>query len=166
MPSDRQSSNRSDINYYINIYIGLIIQSGLNADIMTTKKTLSAQLYSKIIEQASSLLKLSLSQIKEKYLNYPLCIMDYIENDIHEKSIEIRFDEEKITLTCTFNENGNCDVTFLFADNDRIIEDFVGYLTEHYDYCFLKSRFILGNCYLKVKELKEQRSNISFVFYQ
>ena len=60
---------------------------------MTTKEIPTEQLYSKIIEQASSVLKLSISQIKEKYTDYPICLMDYIERDIHEKSIEIRFDK-------------------------------------------------------------------------
>lgn len=133
---------------------------------MTTKETLSEKYYTKFIEHAISVLKLSLSQIKEKYVDYPLCIMDYIEKDIHEKSIEVRFDKEEVTLTCTFNENGNCDATFLFPDNDEMIEGFVGYLTDHHDYSFVRSRFMLGNCYLKVKELKEQRSNICLVFYQ
>lgn len=133
---------------------------------MTTKETLSEKYYAKFIEHAISVLKLSLSQIKEKYVDYPLCIMDYIEKDIHEKSIEVRFDKEEVTLTCTFNENGNCDATFLFPDNDEMIEGFVGYLTDHHDYSFVRSRFMLGNCYLKVKELKEQRSNICLVFYQ
>lgn len=119
-----------------------------------------------LIAHSSSVLKLSLPQIKEKYSDYPLCLMDYIEKDIYEKSIEIRFDKEGVTLTCTFNENGICDATFLFPDSDDLIEAFVGYLTEHHDYSFVRSRFMLGNCYLKVKELKEQRSNICLVFYQ
>ncbi|HCO66581.1 MAG TPA: hypothetical protein DIT04_02335 [Dysgonomonas sp.] len=121
--------------------------------------------FADLIKHSSSVLKLSLLQIKEKYVDYPLCIMDYIEKDIHEKSIEVRFDKEEVTLTCTFNENGNCDATFLFPDNDEMIEEFVGYLTEHHDYSFVRSRFMLGDCYLKVKELKEQRSNICLVFY-
>jgi len=133
---------------------------------MTTKETLSEQYYTELIGHASSVLKLSLSQIKEKYLDYPLCIMDYIEKDIHEKSIEVRFDKEEITLTCTFNDEGCCDSTFLFPDNDQLLEDFVSYLTENHDYSFVKSRFMLGNCFLKVKELKEQRSNLCLVFYQ
>lgn len=54
---------------------------------MTTKEIPTEQLYSKIIEQASSVLKLSISQIKEKYTDYPICLMDYIERDIHEKSV-------------------------------------------------------------------------------
>lgn len=133
---------------------------------MTTKETLSEQFYTELIGHASSVLKLSLSQIKEKYIDYPLCLMDYIEKDIHEKSIEVRFDKEGVTLTCTFNNEGNCDSTFLFPDSDQLIEDFVDYLTDNHDYSFVRSRFMLGNCYLKVKELKEQKSNLCLFFYQ
>ncbi|MBS5908344.1 MULTISPECIES: hypothetical protein [Dysgonomonas] len=133
---------------------------------MTTKEIPTEQLYSKIIEQASSVLKLSISQIKEKYTDYPLYLIDYIEKDIQEKSIEIRFHKEGITLTCTFDKDGNCDESFLFPDDAQIVEDFVSYLTDHHDYSFMKSRFMLGNCYLKIKELKEQRSDICLVFFQ
>ena len=133
---------------------------------MTTKEIPTEQLYSKIIEQASSVLKLSISQIKEKYTDYPLYLIDYIEKDIQEKSIEIRFHKEGVTLTCTFDKDGNCNESFLFPDDDQLIEDFVGYLTDHHDYSFMRSRFMLGNCYLKIKELKEQRSNVCLVFFQ
>ena len=133
---------------------------------MTTKEIPTEQLYSKIIEQASSVLKLSISQIKEKYTDYPLYLIDYIEKDIQEKSIEIRFSIEGITLTCTFDKDGNCDESFLFPDDAQLVEDFVSYLTDHHDYSFMRSRFMLGNCYLKIKELKEQRSDICLVFFQ
>lgn len=133
---------------------------------MTTKELPTEQLYSKIIEQASSVLKLSISQIKEKYTDYPLYLIDYIEKDIQEKSIEIRFHKEGVTLTCTFDKDGNCDESFLFPDDDQLVEDFVSYLTDHHDYSFMRSRFMLGNCYLKIKELKEQRSDICLVFFQ
>lgn len=133
---------------------------------MTTKEIPTEQLYSKIIEQASSVLKLSISQIKEKYTDYPLYLIDYIEKDIQEKSIEIRFSKEGITLTCTFDKDGNCDESFLFPDDTQLVEDFVSYLTDHHDYSFMRSRFMLGNCYLKIKELKEQRSDICLVFFQ
>lgn len=133
---------------------------------MTTKEIPTEQLYSKIIEQASSVLKLSISQIREKYTDYPLYLIDYIEKDIQEKSIEIRFHKEGITLTCTFDKDGNCDESFLFPDDAQLIEDFVCYLTDHHDYSFMRSRFMLGNCYLKIKELKEQRIDVCLVFFQ
>lgn len=133
---------------------------------MTKKGTDLESYYFKFIEHASSVLKLSLPQIKEKYADYPLYLIDYIEKDINEKSIEIRFDKDNSTLTCTFDEDGNCDTSFLFPDDDKLIEEFVGHLTEYHDYSFMKSRFILGNCYLKIKELKEQKNNVCLVFYQ
>lgn len=133
---------------------------------MTTKNTPSEQYYSEIIEQASSVLKLSISQIKEKYTDYPLCLIDYVEKDIEEKSIEVRFDKQRVTLTCTFDGEGNCDESFLFPDDDQLVDDFVGYLANRHDYSFKRSRFMLGNCYLKIKELKEQGSDICLVFFQ
>ncbi len=133
---------------------------------MTTKETISKQYYSKFIKHASSALKLSLAQIKERFADYPLYLINYMEKDIHEISIEIRFDKENTTLTCTFNAAGNCDAIFLFPDNDKLIEEFVSYLAERYEYSFMRSRFMLDDCYLKVKELKEHKSHICLIFYE
>lgn len=132
---------------------------------MTTKETQSEQYYTELIKHASSVLKLSQKQIREKYADYPICLMDYVEKGIHENSIEIRFDKEEVTLTCTFNNDKSCDSVFLFPDSDQFIEEFISYLIENYDYNFLKNRFSLPNCYAKVKELKELPNNICLVFF-
>lgn len=133
---------------------------------MTTKETNSELYYSKFIERISSLLKLSLSRIKEEYADYSICLMDYIEKDIHEKPIEIRLDNKEVTLTCAFDNDENCDSVSLFLDKDKQIEGFVSYLVDNHDYSFYKSRFSLPNCYAKVKELKELPDNTCLVFFQ
>lgn len=132
---------------------------------MTTKEIPSEEYYAELIKHASSVLKLSQEQIREKYADYPICLIEYIEKEDHENSIEIRFDKEKITLTCTFNNYKSCDSVFLFPDSDQLIEGFVSYLIENYNFNFLKNRFSLPNCYAKVKELKELPHNICLVFF-
>lgn len=69
-------------------------------------------------------------------------------------------------MICRVNgEDGNCAESILFADNEHTIEGFVSYLADHHDYSFMRSRFMLGNCYLKTREMKEQRNDICLVFF-
>lgn len=133
---------------------------------MITKETISQQPYIDIIGHASSMLDLSLFQIKEKYADYPMCLMEYIEKEEHEEGIEIRFDREEVTITCIGNDNKECISVFLFPDDNQFIEDLVGYLKELYDYSYLKSRFILDNCFMKVRESKDLKDNIYLFFYK
>ena len=133
---------------------------------MITKETTSQQHYTDIIGHTSSMLNLSLFQIKEKYADYPMCLIEYIENGEHQESIEIRFDKEEVTITCMGNEDKQCISAFLLPDEDQFIVDIVGYLKEHYDYSYLKRRFILDGCFMKIKEDKELKHNIYFFFYK
>lgn len=133
---------------------------------MTTIETLSEQYYTELMERAGSVLKLSLSEIKEKYSDYPLCIMEYIREGVSEKSIEIRFDKEEVTLACVFDSEGGCISVFIVPDYEHVVGKITDFLIENYDYSFPKSRFMFGDYFLKVKELEVPQNNLCLVFYQ
>lgn len=97
--------------------------------------------YSGLCNELAILLKLSFSEIKRKYANFPICLMNYHEKGVEEKYIEIRFDEEELTVTCTFDEEGTCDCIYLFPDKDEPLKNFVNDLKEAYEYDFIKSRW-------------------------
>lgn len=133
---------------------------------MIAQKRLSEQWYVELIKYVSSTLSLSLTQIQNQYSKHHLCIIDSIAKDIHQKSIEIRLSKEEITLTCFFDSREDCVSTFLFPDDIKLIDDFVGYLTEYHDYSFVQSRFSLDNCFLEVQSIRELEENICLEFYQ
>ncbi|MCC8145952.1 MAG: hypothetical protein LIO93_05850 [Bacteroidales bacterium] len=87
-----------------------------------------------LLQQISTLMNLTLFEIKYIYQSYPHCIIDYYEKDATEKSMEIRFDKEEVTITCTFNTEGNCNIIYLFADKREGIEMFIERMKEHLDY--------------------------------
>lgn len=122
--------------------------------------------FKKLTEEASDVLGLSYQFLKDKYKSYPICLLEYFEKEVNRKSIEVRFDNEETTLTCYFNDEEKCDSAYLFPDHDKHLEDFISYLTDSHDYSFIKSRFMLDNCYLKVKEMKELRRDICLMFYR
>ena len=51
------------------------------------------------LQQITSLLNLSLPEIRQKYINYPYCLIDYFEKGVEEKSIEIRFSATKVNVS-------------------------------------------------------------------
>ncbi len=91
------------------------------------------------------------------------CLMEYVEKGIHENIFEIRFDDENATLSCGFDDVDQCNICYLFFDNLKIIDDFVFYLSDKHEYDFVQSRWILSNCYMKIKAMKD---NICLLFYK
>jgi len=69
-----------------------------------------------LLEHASLTLGQSADELKEKYKDYPICLMDYIEKERHEYVIEVRFDNEEATISISFNDKNICDGSFLFLD--------------------------------------------------
>ena len=120
------------------------------------------QHYSELIKHAGSILKLSHVNIENKYVDYPICIMKHIEKGVRQDIIEIRFDEQEATLSVTFDNENICNFVLLFADKIEDIDPIIIYLNNKYDYDYLKSHWLLSNCYMKVKESEE---GIIFVFY-
>lgn len=129
---------------------------------MDNNQTVGTANYANLHEQISTLLNLSLGEIKKKYADYPHCLVNYFEKGIEEISFEIRFDEEEVTIICTFDAEENCNVINLFPDKNEIMERFITYLKGTCDYDFLKNRWITSNHYVKVQQLSD---GFCFLFY-
>lgn len=119
--------------------------------------------FSNLINYASSVLKLSEQEIRDKFSDAPICLMEYIEKSVHENIIEIRFDKEYATLSCSFDINNKCDYAFLFIDNSDDIDLCINYFNDTYDYNYMRSGWILPNCYLAIKTIDKE---FSFMFYK
>ncbi len=122
-----------------------------------------ANYFRELVDYTSSMLQFSYSEIQNRFSDYPLCLMNYVEKDINERMIEIRFDNKKATISCLFNKQDKCNATFLFFDCSTDEDLFISYLTEKSSYNFRKCSWIMENCYAKVNE---ENSDIAFVFYK
>jgi len=91
--------------------------------------------------------------------------MDYFEKDMTEKSIEIRFDKEEITITCTFNSEGNCNMVYLFSDTMETIEKLTHYLKDKYEYDYIKNRWSASGYYISIKEANYHPYDVYVIFY-
>ena len=133
---------------------------------MINKKTIDLRTLGRYTERLSAFLNLSMREIRKKYKNKPVCLMRYIEDNVDEKLIEIRFDEEQITISCTFDMKGKCDSAHLFLDRNEMVEEFITYLKACYDYDYIKNRWILPRHYVKLKETNRLENYICLVFHK
>lgn len=116
--------------------------------------------YELLTEEACSVLGLPYEELKDKYKDYPICLMEYIEGSIYERVIEVRFDKEEATISISFNKNNICDASFMFFDNLKDEDSFIEYLNVDREYDFERSSWIMPDCNLKVKPSKYE-----MVFY-
>ena len=117
--------------------------------------------FAELIKYVCSTKHIEYTDMKTRFANFPICLMEYIEKDVYEKVVEIRFDDYKSTLSATFDKKDICDYIVLFPDQIENIDQLFLYLSENYDYDFLKGSWILSNCYMNIKEDKE---GIIFIF--
>lgn len=130
---------------------------------MENAQTSSLSNISNLIDHAKSVLGLSEEDIRNRFSDTPICLMEYIEKGVHENIIEIRFDKEYATLSCSFDINNKCDYAFLFIDNSDDIDPCINYFNNTYDYDYMRSGWILPNCYLAIKTIDKE---FSFMFYK
>lgn len=116
-----------------------------------------------LVEEACDLLELSYQVLKDKYMDHPICLMEYIEKTIHEFIIEVRFDDHLATISLSFDKENNCDGAFLFFDNADDEDSFLEHLHENADYDFKFCRWTMINCFLKIKPSKYETA---FHFYR
>lgn len=55
--------------------------------------------------------------LNEIFVVFPICLMKYIEKDVHEKIVEIRFDDYNAILSAAFDKKDICDYTSISQSN-------------------------------------------------
>lgn len=119
--------------------------------------------FPRIIDHIVSILDMETEEIKAGFSDYPVCITEFIENGITEKSVEIRFDKEKATVTCLFDNRGKCDFCLLFlnAMETEAMSDYLDYMNDNYKYNFVLNKWRVGDSYAQIQMNKKE---ISFNF--
>lgn len=122
---------------------------------MTKQIDYCTQCFSKLIHSASSVLQLSFPEVKKRYGDYPICLMYYTEKNIKEDIIEIRFDSEQATLSCTFDMDSACKSSYLFLDHLECLTECIEYLNANYTYDYINCQWKLPDCWLSLKKTKD-----------
>lgn len=106
-----------------------------------------------LIGYARSMLGYSFEELKRKYINHPISITVHVDKKINafEKVIEVRFDNQEATISCSFDEFDKCNIGYLFFDTQTDENEFIEYLRKIYEFDFRKNYWEINNCYLKIK---------------
>lgn len=89
-------------------------------------------------------------------------VMEYIEGGVHENIIDILFEDQKVTLSCAFDENHKCNISYIFFDDRFEMKSHIAYLHSKYEYNYFLSCWLLSDSFLSIKKIKD---DICFMFY-
>ncbi len=121
---------------------------------MLFEQTFDKTSFTNLISHACSALRLTEEQIKKNFSSYPVHVVDSAK-DKAGCVVEIRFDGESATVTCLLDIDRNCETVFIFLDNLCPLTDYENYFNDHYEYDYIKSRWILPDGYLSIKKSKD-----------
>lgn len=132
---------------------------------MDNNKIVSKKSYYDLLQLITSLLNLSLPEIRQKIADYPYCLIDYFEKGVEERSIEIRFAMDELTVTCLFSNEDKCESVYLFPDKNEYVKGFISYLEITHNYDYFKNRWTASGCYIKAKAITSLSSDVCLMFY-
>jgi len=130
---------------------------------MDNNNTVGTCDYADILLQTENLINCSFQEIKSKYTGYPHSETNHFEKDKKDCVIEIRFDAQEITMTCTFNAEQICDSIFLFPDRVESNHELISYLEEAYNYNFIDTMWFKSNHYIKIKKITPSLNDVCFM---
>ncbi len=122
---------------------------------MTIKQTSSTEYCAILINCAHLVLKLSHDEIKESYSDNPMYVVEYIENEVKENIIDLLFEDQKATLSCTFDENNSCNASHIFFDHLDELSNYISYLNKTYAYDYIRSYWTLPNSFISIEKTKD-----------
>ena len=120
-------------------------------------------MYFRLTNLGSITVGLSQQDIRNKFPDNPICFIEYYEKIGLGNVVEVRFDEEELTLTCTFDKEGKCNSAYLFFDEHSNVLDYMEYLKNTFTYDYLGCRWLLHNCYMTTKMID---GITGFMFYK
>lgn len=113
--------------------------------------------------QVCNLLNNSFLEIKNDYADYPHSEISYFEKVLKNKSIEIRFDEIEITITCSFNPDELCDCIFLYPDKSETSNELIAYLRKRYEYDYIHAKWIAPDYSIKLQKVVLSIDDLCFM---
>lgn len=83
-------------------------------------------------------------------------VAEYIENEVKENIIELLFEDQKATLSCTFDKNNSCcNASHIFLDDLDELNNYISYLNKTYAYDYIQNRWVLPNSFISIKKTKD-----------
>lgn len=115
--------------------------------------------FKELIQQAQSLLNMSSHEFKDKYSE----LIRQIDNESTGYAIDVRLNEDKITISCLIDKQKRCTDVYFFFDRIEDEDVFIDYLMGYVDYSFRKRVWSVFDCNIRTKEIKDI---LTFHFYK
>ncbi|MBF0577557.1 hypothetical protein [Dysgonomonas sp. GY617] len=122
---------------------------------MTIQEITSNEYCAILINCAHLVLRLSHDKIKEDYSDNPMYVKEYIAKEVKENIIDILFDDERATLSCTFDENNTCNASYIFLDNLDELGYYITYLNDKYEYDYIRNRWVLPDSFVSIEKTED-----------
>lgn len=101
--------------------------------------------FSYLIEQAYAPFGESHIQVKERYKDMPMCLLEHIENDIHKEHIEISFDEQNGSITYHFDKSKVFQYASICLYDSSDMDLFICFLNNFADsYNYIKKHWLIN----------------------
>lgn len=105
-----------------------------------------------LLNYSESVLKLNYRDIKQKF---PQSLIPANLNKNSYEPIEIRFENERATLSCELGKAEVCFESYLFLDKLEGIEGYISFLSERYKHDFIEDKWRLPTCYVTIERMKD-----------
>ncbi len=119
--------------------------------------------FSKLTSCATSVLNTSFRDIKYTFPDNPLKHIENPKSMEAENVMEVRFNAEKVTLSCTFDDLEICNAAYLFFDEHNDVINYIEYLKVNYIYDYLGYCWKINQCYMSIKRID---GITCFMFYK
>jgi len=117
----------------------------------------------KLTNDVTSVLNFHHKDLKEKFPDNPISFTEYYEKENSKNVIEIRFDAQKVTLTCVFNEQKRCISSYVFFDNHLDVLNYIEYIKDSFTYDYISNRWLIFHSFMIIKKID---GIMSFMFYK
>ena len=82
-------------------------------------------------------------------------VAEYIENEVKENIIDLLFEDQKATLSCTFDKKNSCNASHIFLDDLDELSNYISYLNKTYAYDYIQNHWVLPNSFISIKKTKD-----------
>lgn len=86
--------------------------------------------FKRLIQEAQALLNMSPQEFENKYSE--------LFQHLDDRTLEIRHNEDELTINCFTNEQNQCTDIHFFFDRIEDEDTFINHLVDHVDYSFRK----------------------------
>jgi len=112
--------------------------------------------YFKLSQQATSTLDCEFDDLKEKFPDKSIfSIKHRTKKGVWERIAEIRFDEDKATVTCHFNDSGICYGAYIFFDEENDINSYIEFICRNFVYNYSVSRWLVHSSLMSIQKVDE-----------